>query len=59
MLLMWPREKACRNVRQRAREAVRSVPSNGQVGMVIPKAEPDPQWVVYLFPGRQQQPDIP
>jgi RNA-directed DNA polymerase len=40
MLLMWPREKACRNVRQRAREAVRSVPSNGQVGMVIQKLNP-------------------
>ena len=24
-----------------------------------PEAEPDPEWVVYLFPGRQQQPDIP
>src|SRR5207247_11216333 len=29
MMLMWPHEKACRNIRQRVREAVRSFPSNG------------------------------
>ena len=40
MLLMWPREKACRNIRQRVREAVRSIPSNGQVGVVIQKLNP-------------------
>ena len=45
---MWPREKACRHIRQRVREVVRSFPSNGSVGMVI-EAEPDSEWVVYLF----------
>jgi RNA-directed DNA polymerase len=28
MLCMWPREKACRNIRQRVREVARSFPSN-------------------------------
>src|SRR5579863_6191061 len=40
MMLMWPREKACRNIRQRVREAVRSFPSYGQVGVVIQKLNP-------------------
>jgi len=31
---MWPPEEACRNIRQRVREVVRSFPSNGQVGVV-------------------------
>ena len=26
MLLMWPRTKACRNIRQRVRDVVRSLP---------------------------------
>ena len=40
MLLMWPREKACRNIRQRFRDVVRSFPSNEQVGVVIQKLNP-------------------
>ena len=40
MLLMWPREKACRNIRQRVREVVRSFPSNRPVGVVIQKLNP-------------------
>ena len=37
MLCMWPREKACRNIRQRVREVARSFPSNGLVDVVIQK----------------------
>ena len=37
--------------------AIVSVERAGRRG--DPEAEPDPEWVVYLFPGRQQQPDIP
>src|SRR5437016_2717773 len=37
MLLMWPRSKACCNIRQRMREVVRSLPSNGPVDAVIRK----------------------
>jgi RNA-directed DNA polymerase len=40
MLYMWPREKACRNIRQRVRQVVRSVRSNGQVDVVIRKLNP-------------------
>ena len=60
MLLMWPREKACRNVRQRVREVVRSFPSNGQVGVVIlaqslslvdiVDAQADTVWYILLQP---------
>ena len=39
-LYMWPREKACRHVRQRVCEVVRSFPSNGHIGMVIQKLNP-------------------
>jgi group II intron reverse transcriptase/maturase len=39
-LLMWPRAKACRHIRQRVREVARSIPSNGQVGQVIQKLNP-------------------
>lgn len=56
MLLMWPREKACRNVRQRAREAVRSVPSNGHVGMVIQKLNPILNgWCTYFRVGNSNR----
>jgi hypothetical protein len=56
MLLMWPREKACRNVRQRAREAVRSIPSNGQVGMVIQKLNPILNgWCTYFRVGHSNR----
>jgi hypothetical protein len=40
MLLMWPREKARRNIRQPVREAVRSCPSNGQVVAAIRRRNP-------------------
>ena len=40
MLYIWPREKACRHIRQRVREVVRSFASNVQVGMVIQKLNP-------------------
>jgi len=40
MLCMWPREKACRNIRQRVREVARSFPSNGRVDVVIQKLNP-------------------
>ena len=39
MLLMWPRTKACRNIRQRVREVVRSFPSN-EPAAVIRKLNP-------------------
>ncbi len=49
MLLMWPREKACRHIRQRVREVVRSFPSNGKVGVVIQKLNPIPNgWRTYF-----------
>src|SRR3954471_7983501 len=40
MLYMWPREKACLNIRHRVREVVRSFPSNGRVDIVIQKLNP-------------------
>jgi RNA-directed DNA polymerase len=40
MLCMWPREKACRNIRQRVREVARSFRSNGHVDVVIQKLNP-------------------
>ena len=56
MLLMWPREKACRNIRQRAREAVRSFPSNGQVGVVIQKLNPILNgWCTYFRVGNSNR----
>ena len=56
MLLMWPREKACRNVRQRVREVVRSFPSNGQVGVVIQKLNPILNgWCTYFRVGNSNR----
>jgi RNA-directed DNA polymerase len=56
MLLMWPREKACRNIRQRVREAVRSIPSNGQVGVVIQKLNPVLNgWCTYFRVGNSNR----
>src|SRR5580693_7054977 len=40
MLLMWPREKACRHIRHRVREAVRVVSVERGVGLGDPEAEP-------------------
>jgi len=56
MLLMWPREKACRNIRQRVREAVRSFPSNGQVSVVIQKLNPILHgWCTYFRVGNSNR----
>ena len=56
MLLMWPREKACRHIRQRVREAVRSFPSNGQVGVVIQKLNPILNgWCTYFRVGNSNR----
>jgi RNA-directed DNA polymerase len=56
MLLMWPREKACRNIRQRVRDAVRSFPSNGQVGVVIQKLNPILNgWCTYFRVGNSNR----
>ncbi len=40
MLYLWPRDKACRNIRQRTRDVVRSFPSNGRVDVLIQKLNP-------------------
>jgi len=37
---MWPRAKACKHIRQRVREVVRSVPSNQSLDQVIKKLNP-------------------
>jgi RNA-directed DNA polymerase len=56
MLLMWPREKACRNVRQRVRETVRSFPWNEQVGVVIQKLNPILNgWCTYFRVGNSNR----
>src|SRR5438552_3224123 len=39
-LYLWPRQKACRNIRQRVREVVRSFPSSESLGAVIRKLNP-------------------
>lgn len=56
MLLMWPREKACRHIRQRIREVARSFPSNGQVGQVIQKLNPVLNgWCTYFRVGNSNR----
>ena len=56
MLLMWPREKACRHIRQRIREVARSFPSNGQVGQVIQKLTPILNgWCTYFRVGNSNR----
>lgn len=56
MLLLWPREKACRHIRQRVREAVRSIPSNEQVGVVIQKLNPILNgWCTYFRVGNSNR----
>lgn len=40
LLYMWPREKSCRNIRQRVREVVRSFPSSERLDVVIKKLNP-------------------
>src|SRR5215472_11186823 len=56
MLLMWPREKACRNIRQRVREAVRTYPSNGQIDVVVRKLNPILNgWCTYFRVGNSNR----
>jgi RNA-directed DNA polymerase len=56
MLYMWPREKACRNIRQRVREVVRSFPSNGRVDVVIRKLNPVLNgWCTYFRVGNSNR----
>jgi RNA-directed DNA polymerase len=56
MLYMWPREKACRNIRQRVREVVRSFPSDEQVGVVIQKLNPILNgWCTYFRAGNSNR----
>src|ERR1700674_5491190 len=56
MLCMWPREKACRNIRQRVREVTRSFPSNGQVDVVIQKLNPVLNgWCTYFRVGNSNR----
>jgi hypothetical protein len=59
LLYLWPRKKACQHIRDRVGEVVRSFPSSASIGEVIRKLNPILKRVVYLFPGRQQQPDLP
>jgi hypothetical protein len=40
MLLMGPRDKACRNIRQGVREVMPSFPTNGPIDVVIQKLNP-------------------
>jgi RNA-directed DNA polymerase len=56
MLLMWPRSKACCNIRQRTREVVRSLPSNGPVDAVIRKLNPVLNgWCTYFRVGNSNR----
>ena len=55
-LLMWPREKACRHIRQRIREVARSFPSNGPVSQVIQKLNPILNgWCTYFRVGNSNR----
>lgn len=55
-LMMWPRDKACRHIRQRVREVARSIPSNGQVGQVIQKLNPVLNgWCTYFRVGNSNR----
>lgn len=55
-LLMWPREKACHHIRQRVREVVRSIPSNGRLGVVIQKLNPTLNgWCTYFRVGNSNR----
>ncbi|HVI78076.1 MAG TPA: group II intron reverse transcriptase/maturase [Candidatus Acidoferrum sp.] len=56
MLYMWPREKACLNIRHRVREVVRSFPSNGRVDIVIQKLNPVLNgWCTYFRAGNSNR----
>jgi Group II intron, maturase-specific domain len=56
LLYLWPREKACRNIRQRAREVVRSFPSNERLDVVIKKLNPVLNgWCTYFRAGNRNR----
>jgi RNA-directed DNA polymerase len=56
MLYLWPRDKACRNIRQRTRDVVRSFPSNGRVDVVIQKLNPILNgWCTYFRVGNSNR----
>jgi len=56
MLLMRPREKACRHVRQRVREVARSFGLDGPVGQVIQKLNPILNgWCTYFRVGNSNR----
>ena len=56
LLYMWPREKACRHIRQRLREVVRSFPSNGRVDLVIQRLNPVLNgWCTYFRVGNSNR----
>jgi RNA-directed DNA polymerase len=56
MLYMWPRAKACAHIRQRIREVVRSIPSNGPVGLVVAKLNPVLNgWCTYFRVGNSNR----
>jgi hypothetical protein len=55
-LLMWPREKACRHIRHRVREVVRSFPWNGALGLVLQKLNPVLNgWCTYFRVGNSNR----
>jgi RNA-directed DNA polymerase len=56
MLYLWPGAKACRHIRQRIREVVRSIPSNGPVGLVVAKLNPILNgWCTYFRVGNSNR----
>ncbi|MFN7926171.1 MAG: group II intron reverse transcriptase/maturase [Bryobacteraceae bacterium] len=55
-LYMWPREKSCRNIRQRVREVVRSFPSSERLDVVIQKLNPVLNgWCTYFRVGNSNR----
>ncbi len=56
MLYMWPRKKACQNIRDRVREVVRSFPSSATIGEVIRKLHPILNgWCTYFRVGNSNR----
>jgi len=55
-LLLWPREKSCRNIRHRVREVVRSFRSNERLDVVIKKLNPVLNgWCTYFRVGNSNR----
>jgi group II intron reverse transcriptase/maturase len=55
-LYMWPRAKACQHIKQRVREAVRSIPSNRPLREVIKKLNPILNgWCTYFRVGNSNR----